>query len=203
MGRWSVGSGKMTGIPSLNTNTLTNVFCQAMNKGAENKICAQCYSVNMLQGFRKNCTTKFESNSEFMSAAVHDLTALPPCPANIGRFHSHGELINITHLINIFNICKGQRLTTFTLWTKRNNLINRIFDKRRKEYQRRPANLILIYSNPDLDKVMTEPPPYFDKVFNNVTDHNRPDINCVGKCIKCMTCYTKGNKIKSIIEGIK
>ena len=68
---------------------------------------------------------------------------------------------------------------------------------------RRPANLILIYSNPLLDAVMMEPPKHFHKVFNNITNHNSKAINCAGKCINCMVCYTKGNKIKSIIEGVK
>ena len=52
---WSVGSGKMLGIPSLNTDTVTNDFCKSMyNSKVENLICRSCYSMSMLKTFRKN-----------------------------------------------------------------------------------------------------------------------------------------------------
>ena len=62
--RWSVGSGKMEDITSLNTNTLTNDFCNKM-KYTET-ICKQCYSHSMLNTYRKNCVPKFEKNSIFL-----------------------------------------------------------------------------------------------------------------------------------------
>ena len=124
---WSVGSGKMIGIPSLNTDTPSNKFCQGMyNSTKVNIICKECYSMSMLKTFRKNCRPKFTNNSKFLSSKIHDREYLPPCPSTTGRFHSHGELINSIHLENILNICLNQPMTTFTLWTKRKNIINRV-----------------------------------------------------------------------------
>ena len=194
---WSVGSGKMLGIPSLNTDTTTNDFCQAMYKSKADIICRECYSMSMLNTFRKNCKPKFQNNSEYLSTRVHPKEYLPICPSNVGRFHSHGELINSTHLYNIINICHNQPMTTFTLWTKRKNIVNRVLKNRKK-----PKNLILIYSNPYIDSLDVELPKHFDKVFNNVSKDSS-NVNCSKKCIECMMCYTIDNPTTQIIEVIK
>ena len=194
---WSVGSGKMLGIPSLNTATTTNKFCQGMYNSKQDIICKECYSMSMLNTFRKNCKPKFQNNSEYLSSKIHPREYLPICPSNVGRFHSHGELINSIHLENILNICLNQPMTTFTLWTKRSNIVNRVLKNRDKT-----KNLILIYSNKYVDKLDIKLPKHFDKVFNNVSKHTS-DVNCNKKCLECMMCYTLGNKTTQIIEVIK
>ena len=195
---WSVGSGKMLGIPSLNTDTTENKFCKSMyNSNKENLICRECYSMSMLKTFRKNCKPKFFNNSKYLSSKIHPREYLPICPSNVGRFHSHGELINSIHLENILNICLNQPMTTFTLWTKRKNIVNRVL-----KYRDKPSNLILIYSNPFIDKLDIKLPKYFDKVFNNVSKPTN-DVNCSKKCLECMMCNTLGNKTTQIIEVIK
>ena len=49
-------SGKLAGIPAINTNTATNAYCvkQYTSGGADN-ICTMCYSQRMLSTYRKNC----------------------------------------------------------------------------------------------------------------------------------------------------
>ena len=195
---WSVGSGKMLGIPSLNTDTTTNEFCKSMyNSKVENLICRSCYSMSMLKTFRKNCTPKFSRNSKYLSKKIHPREYLPPCPSIVGRFHSHGELINSKHLENLMNICLNQPMTTFTLWTKRKNIVNRVLKNRDK-----PKNLILIYSNPYVDRLGIKLPKHFDKVFNNISSKTS-DVNCEGKCLDCMKCYTLGETTTQINEVMK
>ena len=66
----------------------------------------------------------------------------------------------------------------------------------------KPSNLLLVFSNPVKDKIRTSLPPYFDKVFNNVTGEN-PLENCTGKkCLDCKLCYTK-NDVTVIVEKEK
>ena len=195
---WSVGSGKMLGIPSLNTDTTSNKFCQGMyNSNKENLICRECYSMSMLTTFRKNCKPKFLNNSKYLSSKIHSREYLPICPSNVGRFHSHGELINSNHLYNLINICLNQPMTTFTLWTKRKNIVTRVLKNVDK-----PKNLILVYSNPYIDKLGVKLPKHFDKVFNNVSSRTS-DVNCDRKCLECMKCYTLGEPTTQIIEVIK
>ena len=195
---WSVGSGKMLGIPSLNTDTTSNKFCQGMyNSNKENLICRECYSMSMLTTFRKNCKPKFLNNSKYLSSKIHSREYLPICPSNVGRFHSHRELINSNHLYNLINICLNQPMTTFTLWTKRKNIVTRVLKNVDK-----PKNLILVYSNPYIDKLGVKLPKHFDKVFNNVSSRTS-DVNCDRKCLECMKCYTLGEPTTQIIEVIK
>ena len=194
---WSVGSGKMLGIPSLNTDTTTNKFCQGMYNSKQDIICNECYSMSMLTTFRKNCKPKFLNNSKYLSSKIHSREYLPICPSNVGRFHSHGELINSNHLYNLINICLNQPMTTFTLWTKRKNIVTRVLKNVDK-----PKNLILVYSNKYIDRLDIKLPKHFDKVFNNVSSRTS-DVNCDRKCLECMKCYTLGEPTTQIIEVIK
>ena len=194
---WSVGSGKMLGIPSLNTDTTTNKFCQGIYNSKQDIICRECYSMSMLNTFRKNCKPKFLNNSKFLSSKIHPKEYLPRCNSPVGRFHSHGELINSIHLENILNICKNQPKVIFSLWTKRKNIVSKVLKNRSK-----PKNLILIYSNKYIDRLDIELPKHFDKVFNNVSK-STSDVNCNSKCLDCMMCYTLGEPTTQIIEVIK
>jgi len=195
MYHWSKMSGKMDGIPALNTDTTSNKYCQKMSK--TDTICGSCYSWNMLKTFRKSAVPSFKRNSKFLSAEVHDVKYLLPVSALVARFNGHGELINNNHFINIINICKNQPNTTFTLWTKRKNIVNRVC----KDYKL-PKNLIMIYSNPVVDTILKEVPKHFHKVFNNVSNDSNK-INCIGKCIDCLKCYNLKDNTKQIIEKIK
>lgn len=194
-------SGKLNGIPAINTNTVTNDYCIKMKES--DSICRQCYSHRMLNTYRKNCQPAFQHNSDVLSKAILLEDFLPVINSAFFRFNGHGELINMVHLINIVNICKKNPHTNFALWTKRKNLVNKLF-KYSDDYHL-PKNLILIYSNPKIDCVMTEPPVHFHKVFNNVSKPVYKSIeNCTGqKCIECLACYKKDSGINVIVEKVK
>jgi len=191
-------SGKLIDIPAINTNTLSNEYCVKMKES--DSICKHCYSHNMLETFRKNCVPAFQHNSEMLSEAELIPAMLPRVNSAYFRFNGHGELINETHLINIMAICEKNPHTSFALWTKRKNIVNGLLRKRSK-----PNNLILVYSNPKIDCVQTEPPKHFDKVFNNVSKPVYKSIeNCTGqKCIECLACYRKDSGVNVIVEKVK
>tara|TARA_Y100001973_G_C5200936_1_gene337594 strand:- start:787 stop:1383 length:597 start_codon:yes stop_codon:yes gene_type:complete len=193
---WSVMSGKMEGIPALNTDTTTNKFCIAKSKDA-NSICSKCYSWNMLKTFRKNAVPRFQLNSKLLSERVLEMNELVRPKGNNVRFNAHGELINANHVQNLVNYALFYPKVTFTLWTKKKGLIRSFFNKHKK-----PKNLILIYSNEIVGTVYKSVPAYFDKVFN-VVNSDLQSVNCTGKCIDCMMCYTQGNETEQIIEKIK
>lgn len=195
MYNWSKSTGKMSGIPSLNTDTTTNEFCKKMSK--TDTICGSCYSWRMMTTIRKNCQPRWKLNSDYLSAKVHDRDYLPKVDSIVARFNAHGELINREHLLNLINVCINQPLTTFTLFTKRKDIVQDVF----KEIVI-PSNMILVYSNSIVDKVMKRVPKYFHKVFNVVTKDSEI-VNCRGKCITCMKCYTTTDTTEQIIEKIK
>ena len=194
--KYSVMSGKLKGIPALNTSPLNNKFCKAMSK-KKDSICGSCYSINMLSTFRKSADAPFRKYGEFLSSKIHPPEYLPKPPnALYVRFSAHGELINVDHAVNLFQICDSSPNTTFTLWTKRYNIVWRAI-----EYYKKPKNLILIYSAIGLAQEKRLP-MHFDKVFI-VQAKKNDKTNCFGKCIDCLKCYTKTDTTTHIYEEIK
>ena len=157
----SKGSFKLEKIDNISTNTLTNDYCIKQNK-KDNIICKVCYSFKGLN-FRKSMIPLLQNNSDLLSKNIIDINFLPTIYNIYFRFNSHGELINEIHLINLINIVNKNKHCNFALWTKRNDIIKKYFDKNIK-----PGNLILIYSNSKLNKPMNKPPKYFNKTFNNI-----------------------------------
>lgn len=196
----SKGSGKLLDIYSLNTNTLSNPFCQKMVNSKNDKIiCTKCYSDTMLRGIRKNCIPAWEMNSEILSGGLIPSHMLPTILQAFFRFSSHGELINMTHLENLHNITLHNPHCSFALWTKRKDFIRKFYTHNEK-----PANLILIYSNPRIDAVMYTPPEFFDRTFNNVSPDSNITQNCTGqKCKDCLICYQLDSGVDTIVEAVK
>ena len=195
------GSGKLDSIKSINTNTVTNDFCIKMNKAKDtNIICTKCYSHAMLKTFRKNCQPSFQRNSDLLSTRVLEQEELPLILDAFFRFDSHGELINVTNLINYVNIAKKNPHCSFGLWTKRKDIINRYFKDNDC-----PPNLILIYSNPKISNILSKPPKHFHRTFNNVLEHEEVERqNCTGQqCKNCLLCYTPNNGVDTIVEKVK
>ena len=195
------GSGKLDSIKSINTNTVTNDFCIKMNKAKDtNIICTKCYSHAMLKTFRKNCQPSFQRTSDLLSTRVLEQEELPLILDAFFRFDSHGELINVTNLINYVNITKKNPHCSFGLWTKRKDIINRYFKDNDC-----PPNLILIYSNPKISNILSKPPKHFHRTFNNVLEHEEVERqNCTGQqCKNCLLCYTPNNGVYTIVEKVK
>ena len=192
-------TGKLEGINALSTNTLSNSFCKFMYKSKDkNCICKYCYSYYMLNTFRKTCVKAYEHNSKILSSCILKDSELPEIKNQLFfRFNAHGEIINEYHFINLLNICNKNPLTTFVLWSKKHSLIKNVLESYNK-----PKNLILVYSEPIIDKIVKKTPnKYFDKVFNVVTKDNKK-INCNKKCIDCLICY-QHNNVSCIVEKIK
>lgn len=198
--KWSVMTGKLLGIPALNTSPLVNKFCQAMYK-AKRAACAMCYSIRMLQTSRQNCAPRFEENGRFLSERVHPGRYLPRPPnALYIRFSAHGELINLAHAVNLLRICDLAPLTTFSLWTKRPGLVSKAI----RQHGAKPPNLILIFSNDQEFNKAAALPPGFDKTFNNQTEKDKgAPSNCFGACLDCLKCYTLGDPTVNIFEVLK
>lgn len=191
-------TGKLAGFLAINTNTLSNEFCQKMQTG--NNVCKFCYSQKMLMTSRRNCVKPWQENSDILSSKQLEFDQLPVINAHSFRFHGHGELINYNHFVNLVNIAYKNPFTHFSLWTKRKDII--------AKYAKQnviPDNLILIFSNPSIDRIINKVPKHFNKVFNvNVTGEIKPgQFKCTGKkCLDCMACYRKNDK-SIIVEKLK
>ena len=180
-------SGKLLYLDAINSNTLSNEFCIKEHQSpVKNKICKKCFSFAMLESYRSNCIPNFENNSVALSTMIHTDYSYLKFRNNIVRLHGHGELINQIHLHNFVELVKFFPKHTFALWSKKIDIVRKYF-----KTNKIPANLILVYSNPIVDKVMTKIPRPFHKVFNNVSEYyTGGDENCTGqKCNDCRLCY--------------
>ena len=193
-------TGKLEGFQAISTNTVTNEYCQKQYKKQDAKnICTFCYSHNMLNTFRKNMQASLQRNTDLLNSKVLHPDALPIINSAFFRFNAHGELINEINLINYVNIALKNPHCTFSLWSKKYDIISKYF----KDHDK-PKNLILIYSNPKINHILETVPKYFDKTFNNVQeDLNKDRQNCTGqKCKDCLACY-KFDTVNVIVEKVK
>lgn len=178
----SKGAGKMEGICSMNSNPLENDFCQKMAK--TDTICKACYSRKSLKSYRKGCGPAWSHNGRVLSEKDHEVSDMPRVNAKIFRVHSHGELINRKHARNLYRLALRNPGVIFGFWTKRRDIV-------RNCGMEKPANVVLIYSNPKLDRVMKKVPKGFDKVFNVVSSEEVAEINCGARsCMDCQRCYS-------------
>jgi len=179
------GQGKMEGIPSLNTSSLTNPFCQDMS-AHEGTVCSKCYSSRLLH-FRRALSKRCDKNGIILESSGE--IWIPPINSLYFRFHSFGELINMGHLEHLHDICLDNRDTMFSLWTKRVDFIWYYLDEFAK-----PENLVLVYSEELINPISPQIPLGFDHVYA-VYDKTSPvEINCPEKCIDCLRCYQKETK---------
>ena len=163
-----------------------------------------CYSHEMLNTFRKNMAPALQRNTDLLNSKVLHPDALPVINSAFFRFNAHGELAldkkkATINLENYVNIALKNPHCTFSLWTKRFDVIKPYFDKHDK-----PKNLILIYSTPLTNHILKKTPQYFDKTFNTVIETDYVDQqNCTGqKCKDCLLCYKK-DTTSIIVEKVK
>ena len=185
----SEGTGKLEHIQSINTNPLTNPFCNRTSK-KKGLVCSKCYSRRACSSYRSRATEAWDRNAEVLT---QPMTAFPPINAAFFRFHSHGELLNTQHFLNFCGIARANRHCTFALWTKRHRIVQ-------ANLAAAPENMVLVFSNPVIDTI-TQPPKGFDKSFN-VIKRLEVEANCGVKCWDCMKCYDKTEE-QIIIERLK
>lgn len=201
-------SGKMLGMSSYSTAcTMCKACIKAHNTDNDLSVCKHCYSFRMLKRY-KALREKLERNYEFITQTEIQLADVPFINTAIFRFEAFGDLANAVQFRNYVLIALANENTTFTLWTKRPYVIENAFSS----YDiPKPKNLIIVYSEPIINKAWTEPDytsirkiyPFIDKVFtvhNGDTDIN---INCgARKCAECRLCYSH-NDVHIINELLK
>jgi hypothetical protein len=151
-------SGKLEGLRAISTNTTTNDYCiKQYEKKDPKNICTFCYSQEMLRTYRKNMANALQRNSDIIASKVLHEDGLPIILDAFFRFNAHGELINEINLINYINIALKNPHCTFSLWSKKFDIISKYF----KDHDK-PKNLILIYSNPKINHILEHYDDYSD-----------------------------------------
>ena len=187
--------GKLKGITSINTSSLQNEFCNSIGcrniKRKDRKyksVCELCYAEKN-EKVRKSLEKCLINNSYILSKELLNDRQVPILNQKYIRFHSFGEIINGIHFQNFLKIAKLNPDTTFSLMTKRYDIV--------MKYPKL-NNIIYIASSPLInipisDKKILE---YFDKIFT-VYDKENIEITCGhNDCLHCLKCYNKSGDKK-------
>lgn len=194
-------NGKMEGMWSLSTSCKQNPYCIERSK-IPGSICEKCYAQNMMKMY-KQLDPCMRKNGEILSSRILNEDELPILNVAFFRFEAFGDLINDTHVINYFNICKLNPDTHFALWTKNPKLIASAINKGHEK----PSNLQVVLSSPFINTKAICRLKFVDKIFT-VYDRqfiiqNNIETNCHGKdCLKCKLCY-QNNGVRDIREQLK
>lgn len=196
-------TGKMEGMTVITSSMTNNANCQKL-AACKGTICQHCYS-NRVLSYRPSVRNCYERNGEILKSSIIPKDQLPFINSQFCRFESHGDLHNETHLENYVNIAKKNPHCQFALWTKQFSIVLDYF-----KTHKQPKNMNIILSSVMVNQPINLEP--FKRLGLNVKSFTVYDketskgveINCGGKkCINCLNCYKKGNKIEAIREVIK
>jgi len=179
-------NGKMKGFASLSSNS--NSFCEKMSK-VQGSVCQKCYA-NRMKKLYESLNKVLDKNDQILNSK--DLTQWNLTNYAYFRLQAFGDCSSQKVVNNYFNFVEANPQTTFALWTKRPDMINKVIAKRGK-----PANLILVRSSIMINKPANLP-KNFDKVFTvyDKETSKKVNINCGAKsCLNCRLCYTHNDTV--------
>lgn len=189
-------SGKIEDIFSLDVASRKCSFCDAMREAAKANpaiICKYCYA----RQEHESAQARHEITGNILQTiriTPEEAAYITPPTAAIVRFNSDGEILNDIHADNLLTIAKATPNTTFAIWTKRPELLNKAITRAGGK----PENLIAGISSPQIN-VTTAPYSWTDFVFTVYTPAGitralaRDEFPCNGKkCKECgFRCYRK------------
>jgi hypothetical protein len=158
-------------------------------------VCSHCYA-RRLEGFRPTLVAKLAANTEILTTKKLDDDEIPKILDRYFRFDAFGELTNSVQLENYMKIATANPETTFSLWTKRTDIV--------LQETGIPKNFILVFSEPLINppEAVIDSWNYllnreFDWIFAVTTDLAK--VNCSRKCAECLRCYRKPRRGESRI----
>jgi hypothetical protein len=195
-------SGKLSDVPAISFTgeglNGSKAFCNLMSE-VPGSICGKCYS-RQGQTYKPELRASMARNGERIRSAVPTFSL--PSWVTMFRINSHGELSDVREVHWVYQMAERNPSVKFALWTKRQCFVWAADEELAKFGLKRPENVVMIYSEPMIDKVRTVPPPGFDKVFCVISDLSVP-VNCGAKeCRSCRKCYTKESEA-IIVEHLK
>ena len=211
---------KMQGIESLSTYKKTSNICKFMQM--HDGICKKCYADKSLSLYNSSLTPVLIYNTLLLKYIDIDPQQIPYINSKYFRFESFSDLQGSKHFKNLLQICKKNKNTIFTLWTKAGKTLNTMMHD--EKIQKLPCNLNIVYSEYKLNKKtdinylqelqtclypqQAKKQNYTNaiKCFVVFDDENkRKDSQmylCKNRCIDCLKCYKKSKKIIYIAEKL-
>lgn len=195
-------TGKMKGMNSLSSSPVKNPICMERAKDIRS-ICHECYSMAMNAAYSA-LAALLEKNTDILTKHIIPVEYWPMVNTLFFRLESFGDVQNTIQVNNYCNFAERNPHCNFAVWTKNIAFYDMVFKTRKK-----PENLIIIFSSHYLNtEAVIDRFPFVDKVFTVYTAEyaieNKIKITCGGrKCIDCLRCYTKTDKVEYVNELLK
>ena len=206
---------KMKGIQSLSTYKKTSSICNYMM--LHDGICKKCYAEKSLSLYKSSLTPALIYNTLLLKYIDIDDSQINYINDKYFRFESFSDLQSSKHLANLFRICKKNKSTVFTLWTKAGLTIKKMMDD--ENIKKAPANFNLVVSDYRINqKTSDDYLTYLKtiqaainsknavKCFIVFDDENKRQESkmylCKNKCLNCLKCYKKSKTPLFIAEKI-
>lgn len=206
---------KMKGIQSLSTYKKTSDICRFLSMHTHtNIICEKCYAEKSLSLYKSSLTPALIYNTLLLKYIDLDLSQIPYINDKYFRFEAFSDLQSSKHLKNLFLICKKNKETLFTLWTKAGYTLKNMMDK--EQLNKIPNNLNIVISECYINKKTDL--QYLKNLQGVINSKNNLKAFCVfdnedmrqnsnmylckNKCIDCLKCYKKSKDIIYIAEKL-
>ena len=211
---------KMKGIQSLSTYKKTSSICNFLS--LHGGICKKCYAEKSLSLYKASLQPLLIYNTLLLKYIDIDACQIPYINSKYFRFEAFSDLQSSKHFKNLLQVCKKNKNTIFTLWTKAGyTLVKMIEDQ---QIKRLPNNLNIVISEFYLNKKTD--PEYLKQLqtclypsqairgnYKNalksfiVYGDEKSRLNsglylCKNKCIDCLKCYKKSKNIIYIAEKL-
>ena len=210
----------MRGIDSLSTYKKTSNICRFMQ--IHGGICAKCYADKSIKLYNAALTPVLIYNTLLLKYIDIDPQQIPYINNKYFRFESFSDLQSAKHLKNLLQVCKKNKNTIFTLWSKAGlTLLNMM---KSENINKLPSNLNIIYSEFNINKktdleylqnmqkclypqqAIKENYSNAIKCFIVFDDENKRKESamhlCKKSCINCLKCYKKSKNILYIAEQL-
>lgn len=205
---------KMRGIMSLSTYKKTSQICQYLSSCGG--ICAKCYADKSLTFYRASLIPVLIYNTLLLKYIEIDNAQINYINEKYFRFESFSDLQGAQHFYNLIKICKKNKETIFTLWTKAG--ANQLYKFMQKtNIKKLPINFNIVnsefyineckYTADDLVKMQsilnTKNALKNFIVYDN--DEKRAAsgfYQCKNKCVNCLKCYKRAKKPVFIAEKL-
>ena len=211
---------KMKGIESLSTYKKTSNICSFLSQ--HDGICKKCYAEKSLKLYKSSLTPALIYNTLLLKYIDLDPAQIPYTNNKYFRFEAFSDLQSAKHLKNLMQVCKKNKNTIFTLWTKAGyKLINMMNDENIKKL---PSNFNIVisefyinkktdqeylknlqtclYSSQAIKNKYTNALKCFCVFDNEKARQESKMFLCKNKCINCLKCYKKTKDILYIAEKL-
>lgn len=211
---------KMRGMRSLSTYKKVSNICTFLKM--HDGICKKCYADRSLDLYQSTLKPVLIYNTLLLKYIDIDPVQIPYINEKYFRFEAFSDLQGAKHFKNLVTICKKNKNTVFTLWTKAGYTLENFI--KAENIKKLPSNLNIVISefyinkktdNEYLKNLQTVLYPsqaitgnYKNAlkcfvVFDN--EKQRQDSKmylCKNSCVNCLKCYKKSKNILYIAEKL-